>query len=393
LKKVILAALTSIMVLAMLVPVIAADVAQPELANDTTPELRRALAIKAPDVAGVNQLVTITVFDRNTGETVPRAGVWAVHVKDNSVEPYAALYENNAQFLGWTDRDGNVFHRFKGEGQYVLAAIKDGYIPGFAQITVKPLRALAIRVPEVAGVGEFVTINVVEKYIGAPIPKAGVWAIDVNDIEVEPDNAEDYAALVEKYAQFLDWTDEDGNVFHRFKEPGRYILVALKGNLVPGTAKITIKPLRALAIKAPEVAGVGQLVTITVVEKYLGIPIPQTQVWGINVNDIETDTNDPEYYASLAEKHGDFLGWTNEDGNVFHRFRESGRYVLIAIKDDLVPGFARITILSLQPVEVQPVEVQPMTVKPMTVKPIAMQRVAVQKMVMQPMMVIQETRK
>ena len=243
-KKVIFGVLASIMVLAMLLPASAVAVAQSELTSDVTPELRPVLAIKSPHVAGVGQLVTITVFEKHTGKPVPRAGVWAVEVKGENAETYASLNEEHSQFLGWTDRNGNVFHRFKESGQYVLAAVKDGFIPGFAQIAIKPLRALAIKAPDVAGVGQLVTITVVEKYLGIPIPKAEVWAIDVNDIKDETNDAEDYASLAEKCGQFLGWTDRNGNVFHRFKEPGRYILVAIKNDLVPGFAKITILSLQ-----------------------------------------------------------------------------------------------------------------------------------------------------
>jgi hypothetical protein len=140
--------------------------------------------------------------------------------------------------------------------------------------------------------------------------------------------------------------------------------VAVKGDLIPGFAKITIVPLRALAIRAPGVAGVGQLVTITVVEKYLGIPIPRAGVWAVNVEDIENETTDD--YVALAEECGQFLGWTNRNGNVFHRFKEAGRYVLVAVKDDLIPGFAKITILQLQPAVAEPVATQPVAAMQIT---------------------------
>ncbi|MBN2186420.1 MAG: hypothetical protein JW732_03095, partial [Dehalococcoidia bacterium] len=167
-KKVKLALLASIMALAILLPLNAAVAAQPQLASDITPQLKLALAIKAPDIAGVGLPVTITVVEKYTGKPVPKAGVWAVDVKDiengtSDAEDYASLAEEYGQFLGWTNKDGNVSHRFKEAGQYVLVAVKKGFIPGFAMITVKPLKALAIKAPGVAGVGLPVTITVVEK--------------------------------------------------------------------------------------------------------------------------------------------------------------------------------------------------------------------------------------
>lgn len=217
--------------------------------------------------------------------------------------------------------------------------------------------ALAIRAPELAGVGQWVTIKVTEKHTGKPVPRAGVWAVDVRDMENETDDAQAYASVVEKCGHFLGWTNRSGNVFHRFREPGRYVLVAVKDGFVPGFAQIEIKPLKALAIKAPDVAGVGQLVTITVYERYIGIPVPGAGVWAVDVQRVENADNDAKAYAALAEKCGHFLGWTDKHGNVFHRFKEPGRYLLVAVKDGLIPGFARITILSLQPVTVQPMAV------------------------------------
>jgi hypothetical protein len=346
----------------MLLPLTAVAVAQPGLTSDVTSEVRAALAIKAPEVAGVGQLVTIKVVEDNTGKPVPRAGVWAVDVNyledaTDDAEAYASLADKYGEFLGWTNRNGKVFHRFGEAGRYLLVAVKDGFIPGFAQIAIKPLKELAIRAPDVAGVGQLVTITVYEKYIGIPVPGAGVWVVDVNNLEDEINDAEAYASLAEKYGEFLGWTDRNGNLFHRFSEPGRYVLVAVKDGLIPGFAQIAIKPLKALAIRAPDVARVGQLVTITVVERHIGVPIPKAGVWAVDVKDIQNDTSNAEAYVSVAEKYGEFLGWTDDNGNVFHRFNEAGRYVLVAVKHGLIPGFDRITILSLQPVSEQPIGV------------------------------------
>jgi hypothetical protein len=254
LKKAILGILASVMALAMLLPLTAVATAQPEVTTDTVPELRPALAIKAPELAGVGQWVTIKVIEKHTGKPVPRAGVWAVDVRDietetNDAEAYASLAEKCGHFLGWTDRNGNVFHRFREPGRYVLVAVKDGFVPGFAQIEIKPLKALAIKAPDVAGVGQLVTITVYERYIGVLVPRAGVWAVDVQRVENGDNDAKAYAALAEKCGHFLGWTDKHGNVFHRFKEPGRYLLVAVKDGLIPGFARITILSLQPVTVQ------------------------------------------------------------------------------------------------------------------------------------------------
>ena len=215
--------------------------------------------------------------------------------------------------------------------------------------TIKP--ALAIKAPDIARVGQLVTIKVVERHIGKPIPKAGVWAINVNDLKNETDDAESYASQATKCGHFLGLTDTKGNVYHRFREAGRYVLVTAKRGFAPGFAKISIKPLKALAIRAPENAWVGQPVTLKVIEKHVYKPVPKAAVFAVNLKDIINEADDAEVYAELAKKKGHFIGMTNEDGKVRHRFSTAGKYVLVAIKDGFVPGFNKITIKPLQPAD------------------------------------------
>jgi len=56
-----------------------------------------------------------------------------------------------------------------------------------------------------------------------------------------------------------------------------------------------------MAVKAPEAAGVGQLVTINVYDKIFGDPIPNAGVWSIRVDDLETINGDPNFYVSLLD--------------------------------------------------------------------------------------------
>ncbi len=248
-KKVILGTLALVMALAMTLPVAGAAMAQPESATDAAPAAKPALAIKAPDVARVGQLVTIKVVERHVGRPVYKAGVWAVDVKDiisdtDDSEDYASLAEKYGHFLGWTDKKGNVSHRFREPGQYMLVAVKNGFVPGFAKITIKPLRALAIRAPEAAWVGQLVTIKVIEKHIHKPVPRAAVFAINVKDIVNQADDAETYAEIAKRKGYFIGLTDRNGEVTHRFRVAGRYVLVTVKDGFIPGFAKIAIKPLQ-----------------------------------------------------------------------------------------------------------------------------------------------------
>ena len=234
------------------------------------------------------------------------------------------------------------------------AAMAQAAVSAATETAVRP--ALAIKAPEVARVGQAITIKVVDRHSGRPIPGAGVWAINVRDITGEANDAEAYASLAENHGNFLGWTDRQGNVSHRFSQPGGYILVAAKAGFAPGFAKITIKPhiRKALAIIAPEAARVGQPVTIQVVAQHVSRPIAGAAVFAIDVKDLANETGDAESLAQLARDNGFFIGLTDRNGEVRHRFREAGRYLLVAVKDGFVPGLARITIMPLRPVAVEP---------------------------------------
>ena len=314
-RKVILKIIALVVALTMMVPFASVVMAQPEITSNVAPVLKRALTIKAPETAPVGQPVPIQVVERtNAAQPVYKARVWAIDLNNvtadtEDAEVYAELVEKCGHFLGWTNERGYVFPvpRFERPGRYILVATKDGYIPGFSKITITPLKALAIKAPETAPVGQPVPIQVVERTNAAqPVYKARVWAIDLNNVTADTEDAEVYAELVEKCGHFLGWTNERGYVFPvpRFERPGRYILVATKDGYIPGFSKITITPLKALAIKAPETAPAGQPVPIQVVERTnIARPVPNTRVREITLKGV---------YSQLAEKCRPFFRWVNE---------------------------------------------------------------------------------
>ena len=165
----------------------------------------------------------------------------------------------NGTFLGWTNNLGQVFHAFDKSGRYFLVATKQGYKPAFSKITIKDLKEMVIRAPETVQVNEPVSIGVMEKSVlpvEIPVAGAGVWAVPyVNTL----DSLANYEA-VKKVGIFLGWTDKDGYVSPKpsFADPGQYWLVAFKDGYVPAVGKITVEPLKEMAIKGPETALVGQ---------------------------------------------------------------------------------------------------------------------------------------
>jgi len=113
-----------------------------------------ALAIKAPMWAPVGEQVTMTVFQRRTLEPVKDAGVWALtrdqaealkqeltsvrEAGGNTAEvDYESLVSVHGFFLGTTHGNGELKYTFTEEGGYLLVAVKKGYIPGFAFISIR----------------------------------------------------------------------------------------------------------------------------------------------------------------------------------------------------------------------------------------------------------------
>lgn len=391
-KKIFSGLLAIVLALAMIVPGASPALAESEPGSEEVQLANQALAIRAPRVAEVNQPVTIHVVKRRAHEPVEGAEVYAIEVEkanaisirgDNAgysaiVEKYVALAKEQDAFIGETDERGIVTHEFSDTGRYILIAVKDGYSPGFSRIgiTLSMVRALAVRAPGVAEIDKQVTIKVIERHVYKPVADAEVYAVKMSGpeevteavslnavvIKADPtDNAEaeEYLTLAKERGIFIGTTDERGVVTHSFGEAGRYVLVAIKDGFKPGFSRIGIKPslVRALAIRAPKTSDVGQPVTIKVTERYTQKPTAEASVYAVKMekiseivieNDNTVDVARTEEYAALVKERGAYIGETGDDGIVTHKFDEAGRYVLIAVKDGYVPGFARISITLLQ---------------------------------------------
>jgi len=201
------------------------------------------------------------------------------------------------------------------------------------------------------------------------VPGAGVWALLVGDLAAGTNLREDLADMAMKRGIFLGRTNDQGQVSHKFDKAGGYYLVAVKDGYAPGFGKITIKdPVRTLGIKAPETALVGQEVTVTVFESNTGTVVPGAGVWALLAGELAAGTNLREDLADIAVKRGIFLGRTNDQGQVSHKFEKAGGYYLVAVKDGYAPGFGKITVKP--PVAATPVPV-PQSLRPAAVRPIA----------------------
>jgi hypothetical protein len=364
-----------------------------DAATDSRPATQGALAIVAPRIARVGQEISMTVFLRSNQEPFAGAGVWAftrekaeimrqemTALRDNTSltaeeKDYEALADIHGTFIGRTGDDGKLYHTFREEGVYVLAAIKRGYFPGFTSIYVGEIpRALAIEAPRRAKVGEEVNMTVYQKGTSEPVEGAGVWAITRDNVEVLKEEMsvlredvsiasedKDYESVVDIYGTFLGRTDERGNLSHTFEEEGVYVLVAVKRGYFPGSSPILIGNMQqGLTLWAPYRALVGQDVIMTVYQRGTTQPVEDAGIWAISRDKVEalkeelaslresaSVSSGEMDYEALIDILGTFLGRTDERGQLVHAFREEGSYLLVTVKRGYFPGFSPIRIMTI----------------------------------------------
>ena len=194
---------------------------------------------------------------------------------------------------------------------------------------------------------------------------------------------DNYTAMVKEKGFFIGTTEGKGQLYHTFNDVDRYVLIAVKDSYVPGFTRINIviAGQKALRIEAPNIAESGKTVTMTVAEKgylrtgtapIIQAPTPSSNaqpssivrfspVAGASIYSIKVKDYDPindilkqangnekaaaEKYAALAREKGILLGTTKENGQLDYPFIETGKYVLVAVKDGYRADFTRIGIV------------------------------------------------
>jgi hypothetical protein len=231
-----------------------------------------ALAIRAPEKAAPGEEVVMTVYQKNTEETVSEAGIWAIYrenvealsedikalreetgglLEDTELERIADIH---GTFLGRTDDGGQLGYTFEDEGGYLLVAIHSGFLPGRTHIRIgeDPL-GLSIWAPLRALVNEEVAITVYQRDTTETVEDAGIWAITRGEAETLKEELAalkedgslsagetDFEAMVDLYGFNLGRTDENGKLEYAFDEEGDYVLVAVKAGYIPGFSPIRI---------------------------------------------------------------------------------------------------------------------------------------------------------
>ena len=110
-----------------------------------------------------------------------------------------------------------------------------------------------------------------------------------------------------------------------------------------------------LAIKAPAVVKAGESIMMQVVTRPGERPVPQAEVWAVNLNNLTSDTALAADVATLSQSNVILLGTTNDRGYLdpAPRIMREGRYMIVAIKPNFDPGFAMMKVTSRIPLDLR----------------------------------------
>jgi len=342
--------------LAMIMP--AAAPALADYGSDSQPQFSTpaSLMIKSPNTVEAGQTATVTVFSKHGHEAVAGALVYVLKTGGLVIGTdaanytallgeYEALAEAKGTLFGTTGSDGTVKGNLSETGRFMLVATKDGYIPGFARLTVTlaARTALNIKAPGSAEVNKPVTISVTGRYTGHPIAKAAVYgrpntalnvppvtagppvkpvqpqvtasssaAVSVSQpqvisatetaaatvIKADPSNSAADVQLATQISMsgiLLGYTDDNGRLIYTFPEGGYYLLTAIKENYIPGFAKISVilADQKKLAVRAPASADAGRQVTLKAVEVNGGQPVEKAAIYAFRPGIIMPPTIQP----------------------------------------------------------------------------------------------------
>jgi hypothetical protein len=248
---------------------------------------------------------------------------------------------------------------------------------------------LAIKAPAAVKTGEPIRIQIVTRPGERPVPQTEVWAVKLDSFTSNAALTADAASISQTNGILLGTTNARGYVdpAPRINREGRYMLVAIKPNFDPGFTMMKVTSRLPLNLRAPDTAGVGQTITMTVTG-IDGEGIPRAAIFAVplaitpdntlrnNYNDqlledaeacmkiiddpdaeAELKATDPQAYNRIMEIRRYLIGFTDNNGQLDHAFDKAGPYLLIAAKRGYIPDFHIIKITKPRPI---PEDLSPM---------------------------------
>jgi hypothetical protein len=330
------------------------------------PKLLEALVIKSPSEAQVGETVPFAVHERDDGEAVAGAAMYAFpsnlpvildNLREEPTDELLARWQG--VFMGRTGNNGELMHAFQRTGIYVVVAVKKDYIPGVTKLMVlgESVHALGIEGPERVEVGDGATFKVFDRNDQGPVQGAGVYAFPsyLRETDLAFDDEPSAEVLAKWDGILLGRTDENGKISHEFGRAGAYLIVAVKRGYTPGLTKLLVYPkvLERLAIKSPSEARPGEEVPFTVYERNTEEVVPGAVLYAfpgdqpVSLDELTNGATE-EY---LDRWHGMLLGRTDDNGQLVYAFERTGKYLLVALKSGYLPGLGTIAIVGETTVE------------------------------------------
>jgi hypothetical protein len=378
-KKLVLFLFSIILSISMFLPAAGEVLADSAKKPEIMPARHAELMIRMAESADVGQPVAITVYTKHNHNTVGQAMVYALKSSQLAITAdisnysttntdYADMALKQGIFIGYTDDDGKIDYRFPETGKYMVIAIKDGYIPGVDSIviTVAAENGLFLRGPDSTVVGKQVVFKVTERDHGIPVENAAMYARKIGDISgqavvdanvgtpYEVENADEIKAN----GIFMGYSNNGGIVRFEFEQSGYYVLVAIKEAYSPGFARLTVRGMvdDRLIIRAANRVEVDDEVPIGVFSSNGGQAVEGAGVYVLQKEEATpvsspvnkqnqdmvavqsmTDTTSQEYIEEVKTT-GNFIGYTDDNGEITHVFTQSGTYILVALKDGYIPA-------------------------------------------------------
>jgi hypothetical protein len=383
LKKIVLFLCSAILSILMFLPAAGQVMADPGKNFEVKQTNRAELIIKAVNNADVGQPVTITVFTKQNHNTVGQAMVYVLMSSDITIPADVAHYSTasknytdtvlqSGSLIGLTDDNGNIEYQFQETGRYNIIAVKESFISGTAAIVISIAaeKGLIIRNPDTVKTGQTAVFKIVERDKNTPVDNAALYAMNIGDISAQEvidsgaGQSSEIANIGEIKASgiFLGYSNNGGIVRFQFTESGNFIVVADKDNYAPGFTKISVESGNTdrLSIRAVDKAAVNTEVSIGVFDGS-GQGVSDAGVYFLKIGPEFTSLSQMKNadkqqgipliaevtdQASINEmlKAGNFIGNTNDRGQVSYIFDNSGVYVLIAVKDGYLPARHKISI-------------------------------------------------
>ena len=281
-----------------------------------------------------------------------------------------------AIFLDSTNADGVVTHEYVDPSHYLVVAVKRQHWPAYTKTLVLP-RQLVLNGPAHVRLGDPATYHVNDltrtptagAYLYA-FPVARALGADLDaDLASALDGTEQLGSDLLAFwgGSFLGRTNARGDLTHTYRQPGGYVVVALKRSFRPDHTRTSVTANR-LHIEGPGVVNAGDPARFVVGDAG-GAPVARAAVFAIPrdrfpVPLADAAGADPAVEAALLEAVAAdaesfrpdavsdwcivFVGWTDANGAVSHVFPAPEDYLVVALKRQYLPGLTRLNVVPRQ---------------------------------------------